>query len=353
MLTVLGLAEPGRLLVERAVERIAEDRRGDAPACAPPASFSGGAETGHAQHRDVVVRVEADHLGGDGRGRRPRPGSLVSDSPATTWALVTTTPGAATQPLPSMPSPHAVPNTRTTLAPAPRTPRRRRGSRASAARHVGGRTAHGRQRVEARERVEDRPRGRQQLVELGQDRRALDVLAQRLRAGRTGARPRRRSTRRRARRRPSAPRRAARRSSAVPGAAAPTGPARRHPRSRSRARRRRAAPRAARAAARTASASRSLSTSGASRVPMNAPTSEADQRQRADDEPLHVAVDGEQGGERDDQPVDCRDPKMLVRAVLLAPRSSTFHRWGGQQRVVRGASGPRQSGARRGAGGCW
>ena len=38
----------------------------------------------------------------------------MSSSPATTWALVTTRPGAATQPEPSIPSPQAVPRTRTT-----------------------------------------------------------------------------------------------------------------------------------------------------------------------------------------------------------------------------------------------
>ena len=45
----------------------------------------------------------------------PSTSTVVSFSPATTWALVTTTLGAATQPLPSMPSPQAVPSTLTTL----------------------------------------------------------------------------------------------------------------------------------------------------------------------------------------------------------------------------------------------
>ena len=50
---------------------------------------------------------------------------LVSRSPATTCAAVTTFPGAATQPEPSTPRPHAVPSTRTTLGAASRTPGRR------------------------------------------------------------------------------------------------------------------------------------------------------------------------------------------------------------------------------------
>src|SRR4029079_12009005 len=49
--------------------------------------------------------------------------TLVCFSPATTWAAVTTTPGAATQPLPAIPSPQAVPVTRTTLAAAADTAR--------------------------------------------------------------------------------------------------------------------------------------------------------------------------------------------------------------------------------------
>ena len=62
-------------------------------------------------------------------------------------------------------------------------------------RHVGRGAGQLRQRIEARERVQDRPRGRQQLVELAQDDRALDVRAQ-LPAARRLRRPRRRRSRR-------------------------------------------------------------------------------------------------------------------------------------------------------------
>src|SRR5213079_3461083 len=58
-------------------------------------------------------------------GPVPRAWTTVSSSPATTWALVTTTPGRATQPEPSTPRPHAVPSTLTTLRDARRTPGRR------------------------------------------------------------------------------------------------------------------------------------------------------------------------------------------------------------------------------------
>ena len=62
----------------------------------------------------------------------------MSLSPATTWALVTTTPGAATQPLPSIPSPQAVPYTRTTLGRAAATPPERRTRREGPATSAAG-----------------------------------------------------------------------------------------------------------------------------------------------------------------------------------------------------------------------
>ncbi len=51
-------------------------------------------------------------------GSRPPSSTVVSSSPATTCAFVTTRPGAATQPEPATPSPHALPRTFTTLAAA-------------------------------------------------------------------------------------------------------------------------------------------------------------------------------------------------------------------------------------------
>ena len=57
--------------------------------------------------------------------------------------------------------------------------------------HVGGRPADRRQRVKARQRVQDRAGRWQQLVEAAQDRRALDVVRAAARAGRLRARSRR------------------------------------------------------------------------------------------------------------------------------------------------------------------
>src|SRR5205823_371490 len=58
----------------------------------------------------------------DSAGPPERGVTVVSSSPATTWALVTTRPGAATQPEPSTPRPHAVPSTLVTESPAASTP---------------------------------------------------------------------------------------------------------------------------------------------------------------------------------------------------------------------------------------
>src|SRR5438128_653676 len=78
--------------------------------------------------------------------------TVVSDSPATTCAAVTTRSGLATQPLPSTPRPHAVPRMRTTLRSALRGP----GSLST--RGFGGRpAAQGRGAPRARPRRRARP----------------------------------------------------------------------------------------------------------------------------------------------------------------------------------------------------
>ena len=91
------------------------------------------------------------------RSRAPPTSTVVSLSPATTCALVTTRSGAATQPEPSIARPQAVPSTRTTLRRGARTPGRRSvaGRRR---RHVRRGAGDRGQRVEPRERVEDRRR---------------------------------------------------------------------------------------------------------------------------------------------------------------------------------------------------
>ena len=111
------------------------------------------------------------------RGPLPCTCTVVSSWPATTWALVTTIPFPATQPEPCTPSPQAVPSTFTTL--------RTRGAHLGIARdrrvgrpHARIGTVDPRERVEARERLEQRARRRQHAVQLLEDRRALDRLAQ-------------------------------------------------------------------------------------------------------------------------------------------------------------------------------
>ena len=86
-----------------------------------------------------------------GRRRCGRRGA--SSTPATTCALVTTRPVAATQPEPSIPSPHALPTTRTTLGAALLTPAESStaGSGGADARRPGRRAG---ERVDLRERVD-------------------------------------------------------------------------------------------------------------------------------------------------------------------------------------------------------
>ena len=127
-----------------------------------------------------------------------------------TWALVTTRSGAATQPEPSTPRPQAVPRTRTTE-------RRAATTSGSATMAPSGRaTGTAGPEIDGAgstllERVQDRPRGRQQVVEVAEDQRPLDVAAQLRRSRGCGGRRPRTPRRARGRRRRSARRRRRRR----------------------------------------------------------------------------------------------------------------------------------------------
>ena len=100
------------------------------PACAPPdvgpELERRRAQTGYGEDGQVALGVEDHDLSGVGAGRRRRGGPAGCRSPATTWALVTTRPGATTQPLPSCERLHerATPVILTIEAAAARTPRR-------------------------------------------------------------------------------------------------------------------------------------------------------------------------------------------------------------------------------------
>ena len=176
----VGLPDPARLGVEGAVERISEDRRRRSRARIGGQRQHRLRQSVDPQQRDVVVGIEGDHLGASAPSRRRRPGPRCRFSPATTWALVTTSPGAATQPLPSIPSPQAVPNTRTTLRRAARTEPSRRIARVGVETSADGpcTDGSGSNRASA---LRIGPDGGQQPIELAQDRRALDVGAQRQR----------------------------------------------------------------------------------------------------------------------------------------------------------------------------
>src|SRR5262249_22645835 len=107
--------------------------------------------------------------------------TAVSLSPATTCAAVTTVCGAATQPEPSMPSPHAVPTTRTTLGAAARTPGRRRTAGLGGGTSAGG-PARGGKRTDARHGGK-KGGWREDRFKLAQNERALTRLPQRARRG--------------------------------------------------------------------------------------------------------------------------------------------------------------------------
>ena len=236
-------------------------------------------------------------------GGSPATSTTVSCSPATTCAFVSTSPGATTQPEPSMPRPHAVPTTRTTL-PAERgdrrSPRRRA---AAAARPARSGPRPSRQRVDPGERVEHDAGRRHQLVQAAQDRRALDVAAQRC-AARERERhhaehPRDAERHRRAQQPRRARRRAARgRGRAAPGAAACPRP----PMPVARIAPAVSAPSSPKIGA-YGEARPAGSSASATRVPTIAPDDEAGQRQRADDEAAQVAGHREQQRRAGDQPV--------------------------------------------------
>ena len=111
------------------------------------------------------------------RASRRRCGRRAASSiPATTCAFVTTRPGAATQPEPSIPSPHAFPITRTTLSAASLTPVEpsTAGSGGGNARRRAGERGEG---IDPSERV-DQPVRRKLLVERREDRSSPARAAQ-------------------------------------------------------------------------------------------------------------------------------------------------------------------------------
>src|SRR4051794_19907215 len=100
-------ADPARGRGQRSVERVAEDRDGSARLRVRELEgFQ--IDSPDTEDGDVVVDVEDDHFG-PGGSKRPGRRRIVSCSPATTWAAVTMRFLPATQPLPSMPTPQAVP----------------------------------------------------------------------------------------------------------------------------------------------------------------------------------------------------------------------------------------------------
>ncbi len=109
-----GAADPSGRSLQRAVLRVADDLDRGAGLRIGERQRRLRSESAHAKDGDVVVRVEGDDVDRVRELRSPGSGCRVSCSPATTCAAVTTRSRVANQPLPSMPTPHAVPSTRTT-----------------------------------------------------------------------------------------------------------------------------------------------------------------------------------------------------------------------------------------------
>ena len=178
---LLGRPDAPRLHVERPVFGIPEDRPGGAGGGVGGEAQRGQVEAGHAQHREVVGRVERDRL-------RRQPGraafdldrgvALAGDHVRVGEHLFGPRhPPRALDRQPAGGAQHAHHAARG---------RQHRGVVGDLGRGRGERRQWAGQRgdrVQARERVEDRARGRQQRVELAEDLRALDVGAQ-LRGGR-------------------------------------------------------------------------------------------------------------------------------------------------------------------------
>ena len=105
----------------RAARRRARSRgsRGSPPRCPPrlPRSAAARAAPLTPGTRSTARSLRESNQIASASRRSPSPPTctVVSSWPATTWALVTTIPSPATQPLPCTPSPQAVPSTRTTL----------------------------------------------------------------------------------------------------------------------------------------------------------------------------------------------------------------------------------------------
>ena len=95
-------------IAEHGARRAAPHVRGERQRCSPP-----GRRPGAAPGRS---RGRSGPASRPGSRSEPAGVTVVSLSPATTCALVTTRPGAAIQPDPSTPRPQAVPSTRTTPA---------------------------------------------------------------------------------------------------------------------------------------------------------------------------------------------------------------------------------------------
>ena len=290
--TRLRRPDPPRLRVVPAVLRIAENRpRAPRPrvgrqcaATARPALAPPAPPTSSCGSKSTTARGSP--------GEWPPICDARVASPATTCAFVTTSPGPATQPLPSIRARRRSRAPRTTLATGRSHPPARRIPRDGAATSAAG-PVHRRQRVEAGQRIAGSAptAAAARSAPAGSPTAGCPAAAAVEPADR--ARSRRRSRRSRGRRSRSGPRppprRSTMRSPGSPKSARARSPI---PSTRSRAPPRRAARRPGRTAARTATAV----SAGQNQRPAacrERPEREPDERQHTDDEALEIAVERE------------------------------------------------------------
>ena len=178
-----GLPEPRRLHVVGAVLGEAEDGgRGARLRVDVERQRRRPADPGHAQDREVVLRVEPDGLGVE---RRPLAAELDRRVVlARDHVRVRHDDAAAGDPAAPLDAEAAGGAQHAHHAPPGRPHVGVAGDLRVRRRHVRGGAADRRERVEARERLQDRPRRRQRRVQPLEDLGALDRLAQLARAGR-------------------------------------------------------------------------------------------------------------------------------------------------------------------------
>ena len=286
----------------------------------------GRLQPGHAQHREVVLAGRTTTACASSPGWRPRSSTRVSFCPATTCALVTTSPAPATQPEPSTPEPARVAEDLHDASPPPHArPPRARSPRVGAGTRASGPSMRGNGSSRASASISPLDGGSTALrccriVERWTSRRASPPLAS-ASAPSTQAIP---SPTHGGQHRAQQPVDGGRPRAIAPGRAIARPP----PRSRARRPSPRSAPRPGRRRATRASGAPRRAAAGRRACPTHAPTREADQRERPRDESLRPAEQGQQQRRRPRSASRCpsRPPSVPAAPYESSPLTSSTPR---------------------------